>query len=143
LQIQKEIIDLDAQMADLVESHSCSGRDGHAALMEAKAGMLELMEKIKAIEQKTENSESMVAEMTRDIKQLDVTKRNLTESILTLHHLHILLAGLESLGGWIDRRQYAAIGAQLPAMLDVLHMFESYHAVPQVKQLADQVSWLF
>lgn len=35
--------------------------------------------------------------MTKDIKQLDVAKRNLTDSITTLHHLHLLLTGVNSL----------------------------------------------
>jgi hypothetical protein len=39
----------------------------------------------------------MVKEITRDIKQLDVAKRNLTASIATLHHLHILINGVEKL----------------------------------------------
>lgn len=37
----------------------------------------------------------MVKEITRDIKQLDVAKKNLTSSIATLHHLHILISGVE------------------------------------------------
>jgi hypothetical protein len=39
----------------------------------------------------------MVKEITRDIKQLDVAKKNLTQSITTLNHLSILVEGVESL----------------------------------------------
>ena len=39
----------------------------------------------------------MVKEITRDIKQLDVAKKNLTLSITTLNHLFILVEGVENL----------------------------------------------
>lgn len=60
--------------------------------------MAELEARVNAIRMKTQSSETVVQEMTRDIKQLDVAKRNLTSSIKTLHHLHILLTGVHSLG---------------------------------------------
>lgn len=59
--------------------------------------MCELEEKIRLIRNKRQSSESSVHEMTKDIKQLDVAKRNLTASITTLHHLHLLLTGVNSL----------------------------------------------
>jgi hypothetical protein len=34
----------------------------------------------------------MVKEITRDIKQLDTAKRNLTTAITTLNHLHMLVS---------------------------------------------------
>jgi len=47
------------------------------------------------------NNQSMhfvqVKEITRDIKQLDHAKRNLTTSITTLNHLHMLVGGVDSL----------------------------------------------
>ena len=92
---------------------------------------------MREIQAKTETSESMVKEITRDIKQLDVAKRNLTGSITTLHHLHILLSGLDSLGGWIERRRYGDIASQLPAVLNVLVLFDPCVSVTDVQLLAD------
>uniref|UniRef100_A0A1I7X864 Vacuolar protein sorting-associated protein 53 homolog n=1 Tax=Heterorhabditis bacteriophora TaxID=37862 RepID=A0A1I7X864_HETBA len=60
--------------------------------------MSELEQRIDSIRGKTRSSDEIVREMTRDIKQLDIAKRNLTSSITTLHHLHILLTGVDSLG---------------------------------------------
>jgi hypothetical protein len=45
-------------------------------------------------------------EITRDIKSLDHAKRNLTMSITTLNHLHMLVGGVDSLNAMIERRQY-------------------------------------
>lgn len=108
LQIETEMSDLDGEMADLVRSQSSSALDGQLALQvchefslqilklqEAKTAIGELFTRIREIKQKTDVSESMVKEITRDIKQLDVAKRNLTLSIATLHHLHILINGVD------------------------------------------------
>ena len=43
------------------------------------------------IKNKAGESETMVKEITRDIKQLDTAKRNLTAAITTLNHLHMLV----------------------------------------------------
>ena len=40
---------------------------------------------------------SPVRDITRDIKQLDVAKRNLTTAITTLNHLHMLVGGVITL----------------------------------------------
>jgi len=60
----------------------------------------ELDQKIKEMRGKTRCSEDSVFELTKDIRQLDVAKRNLTESITTLHHLHLLLNGVNSLSNF-------------------------------------------
>ncbi|VDK26085.1 unnamed protein product [Anisakis simplex] len=96
--IENELVSLDCELADLVETHGTARDDGDRALAEAHAAMSELEQRIEAIHLKTQSSETVVQEMTRDIKQLDVAKRNLTASIKTLHHLHILLTGVHSLG---------------------------------------------
>jgi vacuolar protein sorting-associated protein 53 len=38
-----------------------------------------------------------VKEITRDIKQLDVAKKNLTTSITTLNHLQMLIDGIDKI----------------------------------------------
>ena len=45
----------------------------------------------------------MVIEITRDIKQLDISKKNLTMSIKILNHLFILVEGVESLENLVNK----------------------------------------
>uniref|UniRef100_A0A158R4X4 Vacuolar protein sorting-associated protein 53 homolog n=1 Tax=Syphacia muris TaxID=451379 RepID=A0A158R4X4_9BILA len=142
MQIDKECAMLDEDLANLVQAHGDAGEGGDKALAEAHAAMAELEARVNAIRMKTQSSESVVQEMTRDIKQLDVAKRNLTSSIKTLHHLHILLTGVQSLGTWIEQRRYGDIASQLPAVLNVLQLFNSYMEVEQVKNIAEQLERL-
>ena len=58
---------------------------------------------------KSGKSEEMVREITRDIKQLDHAKRNLTASIATLNHLHMLVGGVSTLQALARKRQYGEI----------------------------------
>lgn len=46
---------------------------------------------------RAEQSEAAVQTITRDIKQLDCAKRNLTSAITALNHLHMLAQGVDSL----------------------------------------------
>ena len=65
--------------------------------MEAQKSIRELFDKIRSIKERAEQSEQMVEEITRDIKQLDVAKRNLTSAITTHNHLHMLISGTDTL----------------------------------------------
>ncbi|KAE9551032.1 hypothetical protein FO519_005766 [Halicephalobus sp. NKZ332] len=140
--LEQEVDDLDGELADLVEAFGEAGATGTAALKDAMEEMLKLDKKMTKVRSRTQTSESSVLTMTRDINQLDVAKRNLTSSITTLHHLHILLSGVNSLSSWIGARRYADIAAELPAVLNVLQLFDSYVHVDQVKNLTERVEKL-
>uniref|UniRef100_A0A0N4X9B2 Vacuolar protein sorting-associated protein 53 homolog n=1 Tax=Haemonchus placei TaxID=6290 RepID=A0A0N4X9B2_HAEPC len=174
--VEAEIHDLDVELAALVESHDEVGAQGEAALQEAQKAMSELERRIDSIRGKTRSSDEIVREMTRDIKQLDIAKRNLTSSITTLHHLHILLTGVDSLGTgslflplklnidhyymvllhlyfllsydhsfsavWVDQRDYASIARQLPAILNVLQLFDDFQEVEQMAKITNRLNKL-
>ncbi|EPB80307.1 Vps53-like protein [Ancylostoma ceylanicum] len=140
--VEAEIHDLDVELASLVESHDEVGAQGGAALQEAQKAMAELERRIDSIRGKTRSSDEIVREMTRDIKQLDIAKRNLTSSITTLHHLHILLTGVDSLALWVDQRDYASIARQLPAILNVLQLFDDFQEVEQMAKITNRLNKL-
>uniref|UniRef100_A0AC35TLR8 Vacuolar protein sorting-associated protein 53 homolog n=1 Tax=Rhabditophanes sp. KR3021 TaxID=114890 RepID=A0AC35TLR8_9BILA len=139
LSVSKEIDDIDGELAELVESHGQIELDGNDSLIQIQTAMMELERKIRSIRSKTQSSELSVHEMTRDIKQLDVAKRNLTTSITTLHHLEILLSGVNSLSIWIPQKKYSDIASQLPAVLNVLEIFDDYLEIEQIKTLSQKV----
>jgi prefoldin subunit 5 len=66
-------------------------------LEEAQRIIRKLFVQIADIKAKAEQSEENVKEITRDIKQLDCAKRNLTAAITTLNHLHMLVGGVDNL----------------------------------------------
>ncbi|VDK63212.1 unnamed protein product, partial [Onchocerca ochengi] len=160
--VEDEVVSLDCELAKLVEMHGKAGAEGDQALHEAHAAMGDLEEHVRAVCLKTQSSENVVQEMTRDIKQLDVAKRNLISSLKALHHLQILLTGVYSLGSiylieklftfslnlmgligsWIDQHRYGDIASQLPAVLNVLQLFGPYMEVEHIKNVAEQLERL-
>ncbi|XP_060068692.1 vacuolar protein sorting-associated protein 53 homolog [Ylistrum balloti] len=137
--IRHKIRRLDDDIRTVVRGQTNVGEDGKLALEEAQKAIQELFAKIIDIKDKAEKSEEMVKEITRDIKQLDHAKKNLTGSITTLNHLHMLVGGVDSLTSLTRRRQYGEVANLLQGVLNVLDHFQKYMGIPQIKQLADRV----
>lgn len=72
-------------------------------------------------------------EITRDIKQLDSAKKNLTSAITTLNHLHMLVGGVESLTKLAEKRQYGELLNPLQAITEVNQHFQQYTDIQQIK----------
>ena len=73
----------------------------------------------------------MVSEITRDIKQLDQAKKNLTSTITTLNHLHIVLGGVDDLENITKKRDYAKAANLLQGVSNVIEHLEVYsNSVP-------------
>jgi len=137
-----KIRDLDTEIRQLIREQTTASDDGKAALEDAQTSILTLFNKIKDIRLKAEQSETMVKEITRDIKQLDHAKKNLTTSITTLNHLHMLVGGVESLGTLTKHRQYGEAASLLQGVVYVMNHFTPYHAIPQIKHLSERLSQL-
>uniref|UniRef100_A0A0B7A4F2 Vps53 N-terminal domain-containing protein n=1 Tax=Arion vulgaris TaxID=1028688 RepID=A0A0B7A4F2_9EUPU len=137
--IRQKIWRLDDEIRTVVRGQTNVGEEGRYALEEAQRAIQDLFSKIKDIKDKSEKSEEMVKEITRDIKQLDHAKRHLTASITTLNHLHMLVGGVDSLAALTRKRQYGEAANLLQGVLNVLEHFEKYMEIPQIKQLSDRV----
>ena len=68
----------------------------------------------------------MVKEITRDIKQLDISKKNLTMSIKILNHLFILVEGVESLENLVNKNEYNETSIVFERVNNVIDHFEPY-----------------
>jgi chromosome segregation ATPase len=95
--MEQEIHCIDKKIRTVVRGQTNNNQDGKTALQDAQKAIRQLFVQIKDIKSKAEQSEETVKEITRDIKQLDFAKKNLTSSIITLNHLHMLVDGVETL----------------------------------------------
>eukprot|EP00049_Salpingoeca_infusionum_P007666 m.124645 g.124645 ORF g.124645 m.124645 type:complete len:849 (-) comp13779_c0_seq3:48-2594(-) len=134
LRLRKKVRVLDHEIQSSIRGQIAGG-DGQQSLGEAQEGMHELMERIKDIKVKAETSERMVQEITQDIKSLDNAKQNLTASILTLNHLHMMYDGVERLTELTEQRCYRDAANLLAAVLNVQQHFADYTHIPQVREL--------
>lgn len=137
--MEKKVRDIDGEIRTVVREQTDSKQDGRSALLDAQRVIGQLFVQIRDIKNKAESSEEMVGEITRDIKQLDCAKRNLTSAITTLNHLHMLVAGVDTLKGLIKNRQYGDIVMPLQGITEVINHFTDYKDIPQIEQLSAEV----
>jgi len=137
-----QVVSIEEDMREMVRSQTAVGGDAAAALEEAQSAIIQLFSQIRDIKNKAGESESMVKEITRDIKQLDTAKKNLTSAITTLNHLHMLVRGTATLTQLTHSRQYGEAALLLQGLLEVLSHFKNYQNIPQIKELSDQVESL-
>ncbi|CAB0032556.1 unnamed protein product [Trichogramma brassicae] len=95
--LENESKQINKEMRQLIGGQTGNTQDGKIALDNTQKVIKQLFGQIKDIKRMAEESEETVKEITRDIKQLDFAKKNLTVSITTLNHLHMLVEGVETL----------------------------------------------
>ncbi|XP_076254761.1 vacuolar protein sorting 53 [Rhynchophorus ferrugineus] len=139
IKMENQITTIDNEISTVIRSQIEASTDGREALDEAQKIIKQLFLHIKDIKERAEKSEEMVREITRDIKQLDCAKRNLTLAITTLNHLHMLVGGVDTLKSLTQKRLYGEIALPLQAISEVMTHFENYSDIPQIKNLSDQV----
>jgi hypothetical protein len=74
--------------------------------MKCKSFKKELFKKIQDIKSKAAQSESMVQEITQDVKTLDYAKRHLTHSVTVLKRLQMLVTAVDQLETMSKNKQY-------------------------------------
>eukprot|EP01135_Chromosphaera_perkinsii_P011260 Nk52_evm41s2367 gene=Nk52_evmTU41s2367 len=137
--LKHKINGLDQEVRLVVRNQTYYGHDGQNALNGAQDAIQELFGRVKDIKKKAELSEIMVQEITRDIKALDYAKKNLTTSITTLNHLHMLVSGVETLTEMTKRGQYKKAANLLQGLLNILNEFESYKHLEKIESLSSQI----
>ncbi|KAH9643272.1 hypothetical protein HF086_005934 [Spodoptera exigua] len=93
--------------------------------------------------EKAERSESMVREITSEIKQLDCAKSNLTAAITALNHLHMLVGGVDTLRAMTTSRQYKEIVLPMQAIMEEYeHLFSCEQEYAWVSHVERRYAWL-
>eukprot|EP00752_Nemacystus_decipiens_P002803 g2616.t1 len=136
----QQISDLDEEISRTVQAQSEAGHQATKDVDEAKAAIRELFEKIRDMKAKAEQSEVMVQEICRDIKQLDFAKRHLQTTITALKRLHMLVTAVDQLQAVAKAKQYRESANLLDAVRQLLTHFESYAQVPRIAELRETVT---
>lgn len=140
LKMEVEIQVIDDNIRDVVRGVSTSSNEGKQALDEAKKTIQQLFSQIGDIKTRAEITEDVVQSITKNIKQLDCAKKNLTSAITTLNHLHMLVGGVEKLKVLTEKRLYGEISNPLQAITEVNQHFTQYNEIPQIKELSNNVA---
>ena len=107
-EVEARIAGLDRDIYQAIRDQAVSGRQASQGIADCKVAIRELFNKITDIKGKAQDSEKMVDEICRDIRQLDAAKKNLETSITALKRLQMLVRA----GGCLVRVAWCSV---LPA----------------------------
>mmetsp|Transcript_41108 Transcript_41108/g.113287 ORF Transcript_41108/g.113287 Transcript_41108/m.113287 type:complete len:817 (-) Transcript_41108:157-2607(-) len=136
LKAQQRNIDEDIRKA--VRRQASCGRRARADLDEARAAVGELFGRIKAIQAKAEQSDALVSDVCRDIKSLDIAKRNLTLTVTALKRLVMLVQALEQLRTLTMSRRYREASGLIVAIEELAGHFQELSHVARVADLLER-----
>eukprot|EP00927_Polykrikos_kofoidii_P029680 TRINITY_DN25630_c0_g1_i1.p1 TRINITY_DN25630_c0_g1~~TRINITY_DN25630_c0_g1_i1.p1 ORF type:complete len:816 (+),score=188.69 TRINITY_DN25630_c0_g1_i1:90-2537(+) len=141
LKAQQQQIDEDVRHA--IRRQAACGRRARADLDDAKAAVRELMERIRAIKDKSAQSEALVNDVCHEIKPLDVAKRNLTLTVTALKRLVVLVEALEQLRAFTASRRYQEAAGLIHAVHELDGHFKDLKHLPRVAEVAERKAMIF
>ncbi|KAJ3363776.1 Vacuolar protein sorting-associated protein 53 [Kappamyces sp. JEL0680] len=139
LRIRSQITALDVELRKLVRVNS-NEKDTKELVAQIKSEIKELIATVQVIKEKASHSENTVMEITRDIKSLDETKLNLTQSMNLLKRIHLTVNALEYVKGLSNRKQYGNVAEILSVLLRVAAPLKEYKENPQLAGLCEKLS---
>ncbi|KAI8076866.1 Vps53-like protein [Halteromyces radiatus] len=141
--IKSKTEDLARETERLTTAQTTTGKQGtEEELGKAKYAIKDLFQKIQDIKVKAAQSESMVHDITQDVKSLDYAKRNLTSSVTVLKRLQMLVTAVDQLETMSRNKQYKESAQFLQAVIQLMQHFKSYKSVPQIAALSDRINYL-
>lgn len=91
------------------------------------------------IREKASESEAVVRNITKDIQNLDLAKKNLTTTMTTLKRLQMLGNALTQLEDQVREKRYSEVAQTLLAIKEISAAFKSYTTVPYIARLWKRV----
>ncbi|KAG3039670.1 hypothetical protein PC119_g1963 [Phytophthora cactorum] len=127
--------ELDDSLSQASQDQSLAAHQALVDLKEAKMAAKQLFHKIHDIRGKAEQSEVMVQEICRDIKQLDYAKRHLQTTLTALKRLHMLVNAVDQLEFMSSQRNYREAASLLEAVNQLFTHFDGYTNVSKIVEL--------
>nr|CDS29172.1 vacuolar protein sorting associated protein 53 [Hymenolepis microstoma] len=100
--ITEKIENIDVQTRQIIRGQWELEDKGKQLVSEASDLIQSLFTKIREVQERATSSELMVAEITKDIQQLDHAKQNLTASITTLSNLAVIVDDIDHLNSTLN-----------------------------------------
>ncbi|CAG8609266.1 4106_t:CDS:10, partial [Gigaspora rosea] len=138
--LQVKMRQLSGEIKELSRIQTDSGQRGPEEVAEAKKAIEELFDRIRQIKEKASQSETMVQEITQDIKSLDYAKKHLTISITALKRLQMLVTALDQLKVMAQMKQYKETSQLLQAVLQLSSYFKTYKSIKRIAELSSSVN---
>ena len=132
--------ELDEDIANAAAIQEIRNAEYASQVSAVRTELAELFAKIESMQARAVETEQTISTMTADIKRLDSTKKNLTQSMTVLKRLQMLTTAYEQLRGMIASRQYRDCTQLLQAVMQLMAHFRSYKSIDQIAVLSKDVA---
>lgn len=133
--IQHSIQSTELEITAAIKSGALGSEKASSGVLLAEQALQDLVDKIDSVSRKAAESEGMVREICRDVKQLDCAKKNLTLTFAALKRLHMLVSAVDQLSSMTNHRQYAECSRLLIAIADFFQYFAEFKDIPKIEAL--------
>lgn len=137
-----EMQNVDASILDAIRKQSKSGSNAREQLQKSQETVRAAIEQVARCKELATASEAMVTSITKDVRQLDNAKRNLTTAITALRRCAMLMDAVEQLQVAAERRNFRDAGSLLGAVKQLQNHFESYGHIAKIAELRGRVQSL-
>ncbi|KDN51377.1 hypothetical protein K437DRAFT_254784 [Tilletiaria anomala UBC 951] len=113
-----------------------------ARMSNVQEGIGALLAQLSLIREKARESETVVHNITRDIRSLDTAKKNVVQSMTVLKRLQMLASGTQQLARLTQNRNYRDAAHALEAVKALQDFFKDYMSIMRIAELWKQVNEL-
>lgn len=138
--LQRYEIELQRSIKELRATAQASKHDSEVRTKRVEVELKELFQDVGGIQEKARLVEQGVSEMTRDIKKLDVTKKNLTSTMTIIKRLQMLMTAFDQLQKLASGKKYAETASLLSAVIQLMTHFRTYRSIPQIALLSQNIA---
>ncbi|KAI3385999.1 hypothetical protein SNEBB_009319 [Seison nebaliae] len=125
-QIENNIEHLNDEIRESIRVQNDISQQGEKSLELARRSVDTLADHVEEISKKAKTSGDVVRDLTKGIKQLDLAKQNITQSITILNQLHILVDGAENLRVLCREKKYDEAAPLIQGVVQVMKEFQTF-----------------
>ncbi|CCG83298.1 putative GARP complex subunit Vps53 [Taphrina deformans PYCC 5710] len=133
-------IELQRSIKELRATAQASKHDSEVRTKKVEVELKDLFQAVESIQERARTVEQGVSDMTRDIKKLDVTKKNLTATMTIIKRLQMLMTAFDQLQKLASGKKYAETASLLSAVIQLMTHFRAYRSIPQIALLSQNIA---
>lgn len=135
VELQQDSDRVSKELSEIVKAQAKLGEKTHAQLANSYTTIQELQEKVNVMKTKAQESEFTVEDICKDIRSLDLAKKNLTKTVTSLKRLAMLTHAVDQLADHCINKDYRKVAALLNASSDLLRQFSELKSSKVVSDL--------
>ena len=133
--LKNELETINTSIMNTIQEHALINLDIQNQVARSKNTIYNILNDVSSIKEKAESSETLVSEMCKDIKSLDIAKKNLTFSITALKKFVMMVNAIDNLRDFCESRQYREVANLISAIDEFFIYFKKYESVAQIQSL--------